>query len=1250
MKMKILDCALWTLFYGATPMALAQVAAPVLPVSGTANAGATPSVPGAPQPAAVPACDASACRSEAGLLFQLRTRGKAEPVTTGLSEAAGSEALAPDRRVTIELAAPPAVQAQPGKATATGKFSLQLPNGGIVWATEDPTLGVAELSASAPALIAFEDGRIQAPVQFYVRSNYPGFIQRLELTIYRGTDTDLTEPLAILPMPVAGISRADWSGGMTPRFPLRAGDDLMYVVRAYGADGAFDETMPRTISLVRAADAERGANQTRDRVEKQLGTALTVQQAETQSLLSNVFSGNALRQQNIPIYGSRIRIQGRNLPENHSLQINGQEYPVDLERKFVAEFLEPIGAHAYALVLKDANNLPVLKHTLDIEVTGNYFFGVAMADLTIYQNSATGPGMGLALNGRTDSLLVDGRLAFYGKTKIDGKYLVTAQADTQERDIRDLFTSFTKADPKDVFRRLDPNQYYPVYGDDSTTYRDVDTQGRLYLRVDWDKNQALWGNFATGFTGTQYAQYVRSLYGAAVNWRSRQSNPWGEARSLVRAFASEAQTAPGHSEFIGTGGSLYYLRHTDLLPGSDIVTLEVRNPTTGSIESRAVLVRGTDYTINETQGRILLTKPLAQVTASGETLTRDTPLTGNEQRLLVDYEWIPTGFDAGNLAAGARGKQWIGDHLAIGGTIVNEKQSGDNYTLKGVDLTLQAGRGTFVKLEHSETESTGAPVFFSGNGGLSFTQTNAVAGHREGSADAIEAQANLKEIGFTERNWSLAGWRRQKDAGYSVARNDTGQALRETGLNVRGEVSDTLSIYALVSRVERGIESLDQAQFTAQWRPTDDDTVGAEVRRVTQDRATGKVNGTLAAAKYTRRVTPNLDAYAIAQKVLDNDQGRYADNDAYTVGAKYRFANLSTVGAEATHGDRGNAAQLNAEYRLEPDHTVYGTFTASSDSTEYDSVFNPRQQGGWTLGQRWRLTDKANLFNESQYLKDPNAGKGLANTFGMDFYPALGWSVGFTLQQGELTSNLGDVHRRAVSLTGSRTTPQTTWSSKAEWRRDTGVEQRTQWVLANRIDHKVNESWRVSGKFNYSDTDDRLNAAAGAKYTEAVAGFAWRPMDATRYALLGRYTHLYDLASLGQVNQVGSEYDQKSDVVSIEGIYKYDRQWEFAVKLARREGSARFGRGTGQWFDSATTYAGFQTRYELPEQWHALAEFRLLAVKDGGTRSGWLVGVDRDITRNLRVGLGYNFTRFSDDLTKFGYTYKGFFLNVVGSY
>ena len=54
-----------------------------------------------------------------------------------------------------------------------------------------------------------------------------------------------------------------------------------------------------------------------------------------------------------------------------------------------------------------------------------------------------------------------------------------------------------------------------------------------------------------------------------------------------------------------------------------------------------------------------------------------------------------------------------------------------------------------------------------------------------------------------------------------------------------------------------------------------------------------------------------------------------------------------------------------------------------------------------------------------------------------------------------------------------------------------------------------------------------------------------------------------------------------------------------------------------------------------------MAEYRWLAVKDGGDKQGLLLGVDRDVGRNFRIGVGYNFTRFSDDLTDFDYDHEG---------
>ncbi|KAF1726791.1 hypothetical protein CSC78_03895 [Pseudoxanthomonas japonensis] len=1232
--MKLLDYTLISLLAGAAPMVAAQEAATTADTA-VQGEGATVT------------CDTDRCTSEDGLFFRLRTRSYDQPATRETDAQASSATLQPDRRVTVQTASP-------AKAVVTGKFSIDLPGGGVIWATEDPTLGQPELSVSAPSFAAFDGTNLLKPVQFYVRGNYPAFIERLEISLYRASDADLIEPLATVPLDVAAVSRVDWDGALPAKYRFRKGDELVYVLRATGANGQVDETLPRTLQLVSPEEAERGATAIRNATERQLGNALSVEQAQSQSLIDSVFAENGLRQQNIPLYGSRIRIQGRNLPGDASLSINGQDYPVDLERKFVAEYLVPVGRHRFDIALGGRGNdaqAARAGHTLDVDVSGRYFFGVGLADVTLSQNKISGSGAAFANDTRyQDDVISDGRLAFYGKAKYAGKYLVTAQADTTERDLERLFDGFTKADPQDIFRRLDPDLYYPVYGDDSNTYRDVDTMGRFYLRVDWDKNQALWGNYSTGITGTEFAQYQRSLYGAALNWRSNASNRWGDAGSELRVFGSQPESAPGHNEFIGTGGSLYYLRHTDLLPGSDVVTLEVRDRTTGRTENRVVLQRGADYEIDELQGRILLTRPLAQISRDNNpTLTRDTPLDGFEQRLLVDYEWVPSGFDADELTVGLRGKHWFGDHVGVGATYIDESRAGEDYTLKGGDLSLQAGKGTFLKAEYARSESFGLPAFFSDNGGLSFIQQNGTALNREGEAKSLEARANFKELGWTEQDWSAGTWWRRTDAGYSVSRYDNGLPVTEYGAEVLGQFNESIRLYSRYTRAERGADVLTQAQATLEWRLNDDGTLGFEVRRVDEDSGALDAVGTLAALKYQHRIGTAWELYGVAQLTVDDDGGRYADNDAYTLGAKHLFGDSSSVGAEVTDGDRGNAATVNAEYRITPEHTFYGGYTHSTDTTGYDSLFNQQGQNGWTLGQRWRLSSQVNVFNESQFLKERNES-GLAHTFGMDFYPARGWNTGFTLSEGELENAQtgGVVDRRAVSVSGGRTSPETDWQSKLEWREDTGAEQREQWVSTTRLTHRINDSWRIAARLNYADTDDRLNPQEGARFIEGNLGFAYRPWNSQRWGVFGRYTYLYDLASMGQLG--GAEYDQRSQIVSLEGVYKHDQHWEFAGKLSRREGEVRMGRGTGVWLDSATTFGAVQARYELRTKWHALGEYRWLDVKDGGARHGFLAGVDRDINKHFRLGAGYNFTRFSDDLTDFDYDHRGWFVNMTGTY
>ena len=1196
-------------------------------------------------------CNTEGCKTQQGLIFRVKSQGEDKPLAKGNSD----NDLQQNRRVDVEyrdIYTYDEAGFQPDKKRAdiSSNLLVQLPNGGMLWATEDPALTQPVLGVNGVSTVAFENGAIAEPVNFSYYTNYAAFIDKLEISIYHKNDTDLVSPLHTQHVAITNNGRFEWDGKLTLDQELVLGDELIYVMAAFDKEGRKDETFSKSLLLVSPEEKQNSLSTLSRSVPTDLAEQKTEQQLANDLIAAETFGSNSLRQQNIPIYGSRVRIFGQDIPSGELVNINQDRIPVDLERRFVAEYLLPVGEHTFTVEIGEQDSK--INKQLSVNVTGEHMFIVALADLTASENSVSDSIQAVDEGDQfDDDLLLQGRLAFYLKGKIKGKYLITAQADTRERELDDLFEGFLDKDPQDVFRRLDPDRYYPVYGDDSTVYRDVDTQGKFYVRVDWDKSQALWGNYNTGITGNEFAQYSRSLYGAAINWRSIETTELGEAKTQVKVFASEAQTALGHVEFLGTGGSLYYLKHTDILPGSDKVVLEVRDNTTGRVENRVDLLRGADYEIDELQGRIILTRPLSQISRQNiGTIIRDEPLDGFDNILLVDYEYLPTGFEADNATYGGRAKVWLGEHVAIGATLVDENRSGDDYQLSGVDLTLQAGKGTYLKVESASTQANQAATFFSDNGGFSFTEVvtdpTQETTNKEGDATSVEARANFKELGWTENQWTAAAWRRDTDAGYSIARRTLNEETTETGVEFTGEVNEDLSISARVSEFERGADNkLEQAQVNAAYQLTDKAQLTGEVRQIDETIAGVSTSATLGAVKYNHRIGDTWDLYGVGQFTLENDGGRYDNNDLITVGTKYLFGQRSSIGAEYSSGHRGDAASLTADYQVNNDYNIYGRYTYSTDST--DSVFGPSINDGITLGQRWRVSNQVTLYNESQQLKTA-LETGVVHTFGLDFIPSTGWNIGFSLQEGELESAQGIVDRRAATVTGGYRSPSINWSSKLEYRKDTGAEAREQWLTSNRLTYKLDEDWRLAARFNYSDTEDQVDPLQNAKFVEANLGFAYRPVDNNRWALLGKYTYLYDLRTLAQVT-TGS--DQKSDIFSFEGIYKINPEWELAGKVAHRKGQVREGRGTGDWFSSTANLYAIQTRYHLISEWDALLEYRFLEVEESDdTRQGWLIGADYHLTDHFKLGVGYNFTDFSDNLANLDFTYQGWFVNFVGKY
>jgi hypothetical protein len=63
-----------------------------------------------------------------------------------------------------------------------------------------------------------------------------------------------------------------------------------------------------------------------------------------------------------------------------------------------------------------------------------------------------------------------------------------------------------------------------------------------------------------------------------------------------------------------------------------------------------------------------------------------------------------------------------------------------------------------------------------------------------------------------------------------------------------------------------------------------------------------------------------------------------------------------------------------------------------------------------------------------------------------------------------------------------------------------------------------------------------------------------------------------------------------------------------------------------------------------------MAEVRMLTLPDiSQRRRGALTAIYRRIGNNLKAGVGYNFTDFSDDLTDLRYNHKGVFVNFIAT-
>lgn len=1089
----------------------------------------------------------------------------------------------------------------------------------------------------------YPDGAVRGEtVRFTPYSNYAAFIKKAEVRVFREKDSTQQTPLAVIALDPHADTAVEWQ---VPKDQ----DAVRYLIRVYDAQGRFDETTPKRLTLL---DARRPlGDEDKPEREDRIG-----------------YGENHRGLANIPVTGGAVTVNGEQLAPGSRVTVLGRSVPVDAHGKFAVRQILPSGNH----VVDIATEMPSgqrAEFSRHLYIPYNDWFYVALADLTLGQNNVKGPAK--LVTGDTgkryeEDLYVDGRLAFYLKGKIKGETLLTASADTREQPIGDLFSNFNSKDPRYLLRRLDPNAYYPVYGDDSTLVEDAPTQGKFYVKLQRGDSHVLWGSFQTRLTGTDLVNYSRGLYGAQARYQAMDATAFGERRTEAELFAADPGTLSSIEEFRGTGGSLYYLRHQDILAGSERLRVEIRDKDSGIVLKSTTLVAGQDYEINSIQGRVVLRAPLA-ATASPGTLVMSGSLSGHPVYLVAGYEFTPGVSAADNLTLGGRASHWINDQVKVGVTGYRQDSTGTEQKLLGGDLTLRYKPGTYLKLETARSDGPGSGALNSQNGGFDF---GAVAQTTTAGIDAqahrIEGALDLAEVGAA-RPGKLSAYWLKRDDGYSAPGQLTNEGMSQTGVQLKVQATERLEIRARADLRDGSTSGESRsAEVDGNYAFTPNLSAGLGVRNEDRDTALAAGNSALLAETGTRTdVAARLawhpvaeeggpgrwEVYGLVQGTAQRDDTR-SENDRFGVGGHVQINDRVKLLGEASDGDGGVGGKLGVDYRLSDRNSVYLNYLLDPDRS--DTGYRGRV-GTLTTGMKSRYSDSLSVYAEERYQTSDTAPSGLIHAFGLDLAANDRWTWGARFEKG-VTSDpaTGDLDRTAISLSAGYQFEKVKYAGVIEYRTEDGnvTGERDSWLMKNTLGYQTTPDWRMLGKLNFAISDAGTGSTTDADFTEVVLGFGYRPVQNDRLNALFQYAYLADRPSPGQLGASGtaSTFEQRSHVLSVDGIYDLVPKLSVGGKLGYRFGELRDTSVAGSpWFDSRAWLGIVRLDWHVVHEWDAIGELRYLKAEEAGdARSGALVGVYRHINEYVKVGVGYNFTDFSDDLTNLDYRSRGWFVNLLG--
>jgi len=768
------------------------------------------------------------------------------------------------------------------------------------------------------------------------------------------------------------------------------------------------------------------------------------------------------------------------------------------------------------------------------------------------------------------------RTAFFLKGKVLGSTLLTLAYDSDK--------------PSDtrLFRDIQPNEFYPVYGDSSARGFDAQSTGKLYVMVQNGTSYALLGDYTTQSDNParQLTQYSRALNGVKGHWQ--------EGAYTVEGFASRTSATQLVEEFRANGTSGPFRLNINGVLNSqqvDILTRDRNQPS--RIVKDEPLAAFTDYELEPYSGQLLLKSPVPSVDADL-----------NPVFIRVSYS-----VDSGgpkHLVAGVDAKVEITPNIAVGATLIRDADPLNQQDLAGINLSARLGEKTLATAEiaRSRTDLAG-----SGAG-------QRVEIRHDGPQLQLHAWGVHTNAGFANPNSPQSAGQSEYGVKAGIPLDDKNRLVAEA-LKTSSSVTGAEQAGAEI-RLERSLP--DNAKLEAGLRYSRSSAnaslfalpaPGAVLVPQTAGLATpaALIGVTTARVKLTVPVpgVPQADVYGLAEYAIDGSGGReiglggnYAFNPTTKLYVRHDFIN-----------------SLQGIYTLNPavsqDTTVAGITTELPDSTQ---LFNEYRIGGSQNGRSseasvglrrlWRLDNGLGLSGSLQRIK-PMGGvvvnDSSAVTLGVDYTAAADWKGSGQVQ----------------------------WQSSAASR---------SWLLSAAMAHKLDASWTLLNRALYNLQTSQSASGGTRKLITAQSGVAYRPVDTNVWNALGRIEYKHDKdsmlgAALGR--------DETSWLASAHLNLQPSHHWLMSGRYAAKWLADRSG---GLESRSLTQLVGARSTWDMSERLDlGLQAYRMwgngAAETAVGVEAGYLVW------KNLWLSVGYNVKGFSaSDLASEAYTQRGVYLRL----